>query len=404
YAEAAALFNINYFHYRSNLTDKDDAERWLRAGLQWTDMEIRQGNVEKAGKLLVDMEKHFDTISFYNEYSSEYFESKLLLLSTKQKYARATRNLEAERRFESDFHRIQDSLANAETIRLREDLNLLREIGLINAENVLAQEQRMSAIERENMSLELRRKSTRIYWLLALGILLAIIVFGFLYFQKNKRFLEHRRNLQTAYSQDLIKTQETERLRLARELHDSVGQKLMLLTKQAKDKQEKGILGLADSTLDEIRSISRGLHPSNLHRLGLTAAIRSMVNELDESTNILFTHEIDDINGLLSKESELQLYRMVQEVLTNAVKHANAKSIRINVTRTMELIQIMVADNGIGFQFEDARIDADGLGLKTLFERAKMVGATVKFESALGNGTIVSINCPISNKTIKIVV
>src|SRR5690606_9206185 len=116
-----------------------------------------------------------------------------------------------------------------------------------------------------------------------------------------------------AYTHNLIKGQEEERTRVARELHDSVGQKLMLLTKKTKAIGNSEMEFLASNTLEELRTISRGLHPATLEKLGPTAAIRTLIDEVDANTNIFFTHDIEDVDACLSKEASLHLYRIIQE-------------------------------------------------------------------------------------------
>src|SRR5690606_29541749 len=123
---------------------------------------------------------------------------------------------------------------------------------------------------------------------------------------------------------------------------DSVGQKLMLLTKKTKSTGNPEMEFLASNTLEELRTISRGLHPATLERLGPTAAIRNMIDEVDANTDIFFTHEIDNIAALLSKEASLHLYRIIQEVLDNIVKHADAKVASIIIEKRNTVIETVI--------------------------------------------------------------
>ncbi|SRX73266.1 sensor histidine kinase [Aequorivita antarctica] len=230
---------------------------------------------------------------------------------------------------------------------------------------------------------------TWFFWVSLLSIT-SISVFLF-YYLKNKA--EQRRN--EAYTHNLIKAQEEERTRVARELHDSVGQKLMLLTKKTKSTGNQEMETLATNTLQELRAISRGLHPATLERLGPAAAIRNMVDEVDANTNIFFTHEIEDIDTLLSKEASLHLYRIIQEVLNNIVKHAEAKAASVTIEKKKNTIEAIITDNGKGFEFSEKVKISESLGMKTLLERAKILHSKIDFKSQINKGTTVTLTIPI---------
>lgn len=232
-------------------------------------------------------------------------------------------------------------------------------------------------------------------WMIFGGIgLLALFVIFYLF--RTKQFVRGKQILQAAYSRNLIKGQEEERTRLARDLHDSVGQKLMLLVKRAKKYDHTDINTLADSTLDELRSISRGLHPVTLKRIGITSAIKSMINEVDEHTDIFFTMEINNIDGILPEDYELHLYRIIQESLNNMVKHSRAKSALVTVHQKEDVIETRIKDNGIGFLFLQKLKSNKNLGMKTLMERSKIIKSKFRIYSEPKKGTIVELITPIT--------
>jgi two-component sensor histidine kinase len=212
-----------------------------------------------------------------------------------------------------------------------------------------------------------------------------------IYYYKNKA--EQKRN--EAYTHNLIKAQEEERTRVARELHDSVGQKLMLLTKKTKTTGNTEMEFLASNTLEELRAISRGLHPATLERLGPTAAIRNMVDEVDANTTIFFTHEIEDIDALLSKEASLHLYRIIQEALNNMVKHAEAKVASVTIEKKNNTLEAIIKDNGKGFESADKFKSSASLGMKTLVERSKILHSKIDIKSQINKGTTVTLTIPI---------
>jgi signal transduction histidine kinase len=231
-------------------------------------------------------------------------------------------------------------------------------------------------------------------WMIFGGIGLLALFFIF-YLYRTKQFVRGKQNLQSAYSRNLIKGQEEERIRLARDLHDSVGQKLMLLTKKTQKYEKEGVDVLAKDTLEELRSISKGLHPVTLERIGITNAIQSLVNEVDAHSGIFFTQEIDSIDDAISKDDALHLYRIIQESLNNLVKHSKSKSASVKIIRKQDVIETLIEDKGVGFDFLPTLKSNKNLGMKTLMERSKIIGSKFHIYSNLGKGTIVEVITPI---------
>ncbi len=225
------------------------------------------------------------------------------------------------------------------------------------------------------------------------GLIIFFIIFLLVRSRKHSR---NKKLLLEGFSQELIKGQEEERLRLARELHDSVGQKLMLLTKKTKGLGDVQMESLADTTLDELRTISRGLHPSNIEKLGLTRALEVLVDQIDANTDILFTHEIDDINSKLNPELALHVYRIVQEALNNMVKHSETRSASILVKNKKDHINVSVIDKGKGFIFTNALKSGESLGMRTLLERAKIINSKLEVSSSPDQGTTIHLKVPLS--------
>ncbi|MCD2259452.1 sensor histidine kinase [Psychroserpens luteolus] len=275
-------------------------------------------------------------------------------------------------------------------------LSLKRSKALSYYQTLYETEKRDAEIVSKESEIEILDSKNKIktQWMLFGGIGL-LALFTILYLLRSQKYADSKQILQEQFSQDLINEQEKERTRLARELHDSVGQKLMLLSKQTKNSGDSNVENLADITLEEIRSISRGLHPSNLERLGLTESINALVYNINANTDLFFTDEIDNIDNILSKDAELHTYRIIQETLSNIVKHSEAKAVKMNISKTANTINIEVSDNGKGFDSE-TKYKNISLGLKTLFERAKIIGAEIYLNSQVnGGGTKVTLNIPI---------
>ncbi|WP_299890996.1 sensor histidine kinase [uncultured Lacinutrix sp.] len=281
-----------------------------------------------------------------------------------------------------------DSIFNKKNVKKIQELELTYQF---RKEKVKDSMQLVKQKEIAETKAQLLKSESKIksQWMLFGGIGL-LALFSMVYLTRSRKFAVSKQELQEQFTQDILNEQENERSRLARELHDSVGQKLMLLSKTSKNLGSSEAENLASSTLEEIRSISRGLHPSNLERLGLTEAINALVYDINANTDLFFTDDIDNIDNILSKESELHLYRIVQESLSNIVKHSEAKAVKMKIQKTANDIQVMISDNGKGFDLE-SQYKNMSLGLKTLFERAKILGAKMNLDSVVNQGTKVTL-------------
>ncbi|MPY86747.1 MAG: hypothetical protein GEU99_02375 [Luteitalea sp.] len=200
---------------------------------------------------------------------------------------------------------------------------------------------------------------TRWFW--SLSGLAAIAVVAFAY-RRRVAGLERARAAQQAFVQQLIDSQEGERRRIAAELHDSLGQQLLiiknraLLGAMADPHAEEGkeqfdeISATATRSLDEIREIARNLRPYHLDRLGLTHSIEDMVERISTSSEIQVSSRIAQIEDAIPKDHEINLYRIVQEALTNIVKHSHAAHAWVEITRDEHTVVIAIRDDGRGFE------------------------------------------------------
>lgn len=205
-----------------------------------------------------------------------------------------------------------------------------------------------------------------------------------------------------AFSRRLIESQEAERKRLAGELHDSLGQNLLIvknwaligLNSLAEDNPAREHLTeISENTslaINEVREISHNLRPRQLERLGLTSTIEQMVRHVRSSTDIEFITEMDNIDELLSKDSEINLYRVLQECLNNILKHSTATKAWLSIKRTIDGAQIVCRDNGKGFAPETISLSS-GMGLIGIGERVRMLGGRYTMVSAPGKGLTIYI-------------
>jgi signal transduction histidine kinase/ligand-binding sensor domain-containing protein len=219
--------------------------------------------------------------------------------------------------------------------------------------------------------------------------------------------LERRRVEQEAFSRKLIESQEQERKRIAAELHDSLGQNLLVIKNRAalaltqQDQPDKmaaqvGEVSLmASAAIREVREIAQNLRPFQFDELGLTKAIAAMVRKLAGASVIEFQADLDDLDGALPPEFEINIYRIVQECLNNVVKHSQAKRATIRLRREARGIRLTFIDDGRGFTPDLAeKALPSGFGLRTITERARTVGGEATFDSRPGQGTRVDIVIP----------
>ena len=250
----------------------------------------------------------------------------------------------------------------------------------------------------------------RFYILGTLAVLLAqtALIGGLLVQRGRRRRAEERlvasqAKLRSSYEQisdlggRLIQAQEDERARIARELHDDVGQQIALVVadlQRAADLGERfarAALSRAHGLAKSVHDLSHRLHPVKLRLLGLPAALKSLQHELSRpETAITFTHA--NVPNVLPQDVTLCLYRVVQEALQNAVKHSGAREIFVHLQGADAGLTATVVDDGAGFDV-DARF-GKGLGLVSMTERLEAVGGTLKIRSAPGSGTRLKITIP----------
>lgn len=219
------------------------------------------------------------------------------------------------------------------------------------------------------------------------------LLFGLIYTYRSKRFAVKSKRIQEVFSQQLLTYQEEERKKISRDLHDSIGQSLILIKNKVQLKDEETGEMIA-STLEEVRAISKQLHPVLLEKLGLTASIEKLVEEVDQGSEVFIESEITNIDGVLSKEQEVHLFRIIQETINNMLKHAEAVSASIKVEEGPNSLRYSIQDRGKGFDFTQDPSQFQSLGMQTLKERTKMLNGKLSIDSTVGNGTRIELIVP----------
>jgi signal transduction histidine kinase/ligand-binding sensor domain-containing protein len=245
----------------------------------------------------------------------------------------------------------------------------------------------------------------RTWWFISL-MALGVLGLAFAGFKLRTTQLKNENRRQEAFSRRLIELQENERKRIAGELHDSLSQNLVIIknramislqerkdTEQAFEQLEE-IAEAAGESLSEVREIAHNLRPFQIDRLGLTKAIEALVRKAN-TPELSVTAALDDIDGVLMPEMEINLYRILQESLNNIIKHAGASEATVTLERSERAIDVAIKDNGKGFDTSSTRLgestNGTGFGLVGITERARILGCTPVIESSAERGTKLSL-------------
>ena len=214
-----------------------------------------------------------------------------------------------------------------------------------------------------------------------------IFILSFWYYREQRKKLQ----LKTQFATQIIRSQEQERVRIAKDLHDSIGQRLLILKNTLLLDKVSTNMNLIEDTIKEVRNISHNLHPFQFEKLGLMKSLENLLDAFQKTSSVFYSYEIDDISGLIPKEKELFIFRMLQECIANVEKHANATACNLTVTKKLKRVVFKLKDNGKGFSVENAQHSNASLGMQSLKERAQYINAFFDIKSEEGQGTIVTI-------------
>ncbi len=224
------------------------------------------------------------------------------------------------------------------------------------------------------------------------------------YIRVNKLKTENER--QKKFTEQLIESQENERRRIASDLHDGLGQQILVIKNRAElaqrqihdpkeiAEQLEEIMLSAVSSIGDVRSISHALRPVHLEKFGLTESLNNMCDQLQDISPPEWSYHIDDIDGIIPKEKEINFYRVLQEGVKNVINHADAEQASLMIRRTDTTINTVLWDDGKGF---DPKVQKKygGLGFLGMNERIETLGGTIDVESSPGSGTVIKIIIPI---------
>jgi signal transduction histidine kinase len=231
------------------------------------------------------------------------------------------------------------------------------------------------------------------WWFRGMVIVFFLTVGPVIYWYRVRQ-LKREKEEQREFSRRLLSSQEEERQRIANELHDSLGQNLLVLKNKILVAQEQNgargdledMSGLVSQTIEEVRNISHNLRPHQLDQLGVSKTIRAMIRKLAASSTIEFTADVDDVDDLLEGDEDIGLFRIIQESVNNIVKHSGSTKAAIELKRTEDGIFLTIRDNGTGIAGGE-----EGFGLSGMRERVRILGGVLEIRQAEGGGTIIEM-------------
>ncbi|MBL7935804.1 MAG: sensor histidine kinase, partial [Bacteroidia bacterium] len=243
-------------------------------------------------------------------------------------------------------------------------------------------------------------------------LMLLLAITGFLFYRKKQIEQQAKLDAEIAHQKEIrtksiLEAEEKERRRIAQDLHDGVGQllsaaklnlsnlesKITVQTEEQKAAMQNA-LSLVDDSVKEVRAVSHNMMPNTLIKLGLASAVREFITKLGNAPTLKVDLEIVGLDTRLDNQIETVLYRVIQEIVTNIIKHAQASQISMQLVRHETELSVMIEDNGVGFNTK--QIDTfEGLGLKGIQTRIEFLNGSVHFDSSVGRGTTVIIDIPL---------
>jgi signal transduction histidine kinase len=224
--------------------------------------------------------------------------------------------------------------------------------------------------------------------------------------ETSRRAVEEKEAARTRLLEQLIQAQEEERKLIARDLHDGVGQSmasLILGIRVLRDAKNPGLIEdkgedlrrQANDILAQVRLMSRQIHPAMLDDLGLAPALNRYAAEFAEQFPDLTVDLHCIMNDRLPQAVEISLYRLIQEAMTNAARHSGGRTISVVVQSTPQRVQVIIEDDGHGFDAVAARREGRSVGLHSMSERAELLGGKLEIESS-SEGTTLFVEAPLS--------
>ncbi|GGE12039.1 tetratricopeptide repeat-containing sensor histidine kinase [Sphingobacterium cellulitidis] len=342
----------------------------------------------------------------YNEaivVMQDLLKSTILLPSDRNSYANLlantyakTGNMKAAFEWSQRYISVSDSLHAAD---YKKDM-----LDMENKYQSVEKEKQINQLQAEKQAAELVQKNQRL-WVLLMSVGAAVFLLGFLYLNnilKNQKIanefkfkeLEQQRELQVTKA--FLEGEDKERQRIAQDLHDGLGgalsgikMKLSGIQTQYQETEIDQTVDQLDKSIVELRRIAHNMMPTNLLRSGLNVALKDLCTALS-NPNVEIELKTEWLDTALNQHYQVNIYRVIQELLSNALKHANANHILVQCIQNEDQILITVEDNGRGFDLSRAQA-SKGMGLSNIQNRVDLMRGALDYDVMPGEGTIVNI-------------
>lgn len=285
----------------------------------------------------------------------------------------------------------------------------------IESETKIAELQTIYETEKKQKQIELQQTqlSKKNYIIGGTVLILLLSAFsGYLIYRRYRLRQKNRLQQEIMHQQEIatravMEAEESERQRIAKDLHDGVGQMMsaakmnlsaleseLTITNPDQRSSLDKIIGLVDESCKEVRTVSHNMMPNVLLKKGLASAIGDFLEKIESKVLKVHLHT-EGLQDRIDSNVEIVLYRVIQECVNNVIKHAGATHLDISIIRDKDGISATIEDNGKGFAVLD-EVNGDGMGLKNIRTRVEFLKGTVDFDSAPGKGTLVAVHVPLS--------
>lgn len=323
-----------------------DALYKMKSDPSYSDFE----DIEKALPNLKENQQYEKVNMFYNVLQSKAIQN--------QDYKKALQ-------YESEKKSIADSIGNIET-----------RVKIAELETKYQTQKKVQEIQFQKQTIS--KKNFTIILLVSVFVVLVLVLMIYFLKQKQKK-LKIEKTQSEQFTKQLLDKTEEERKRIATDLHDSVSHELLNL-KNTSEQNHEELNSKIDLIINDIRAISRNLHPVLFEKVGLQSSMEQLVDRIQNNHDFMITTEIE-YHQTLSKESELQLYRIVQEAVSNIIKYSDAIAAKVTLKENQQKITLEIIDNGKGFSVEETLHTKDSFGLHNIFERSKAIGGIAQITS-----------------------
>jgi two-component system NarL family sensor kinase len=297
---------------------------------------------------------------------------------------------------------LKDSIFNAQKTRQIEELSTLYETN--------KKEQQI-----EVQQLTIKKQTTQIFFILcfvAFAAVIAFLLYNRYRWKQQAKLQSEILKQQELAAQSILEAEEKERTRIAKDLHDGVGQMMSAArmnlssfynTAKIEDGDQSrslvNIIQLVDDSCKEVRAVSHSMMPSALLNKGLSAAVEELTAKISNKELPVSLYS-QGFSERLNTTTETILFRVIQECINNSIKHAEASTLHISLIHDNDGVSITIEDNGKGFS-KDRQQNEDGMGLSNIKSRIQFLKGTVDIDSSPGNGTLVAIHVPTQQHALK---